>query len=145
MLQYFLTHVMVNLSEYSVVSCTLSIRHSRIWIKHSLGIQQAGWSFRNLLLQALLCSLLSCCAYFLSFFFSLNALLCKSVPFSVLTKLFENAQDVIAASEIRTDSSSPKNKQKFCQHLFIHTCCFPWEWNQCDVIGDFWLQDISFL
>lgn len=33
------------------------------------GIQQAGWTFRNLLLQALLHKLLSCCAYFLSFLF----------------------------------------------------------------------------
>lgn len=48
----------------------------------------------------------------------------KSVPFSVLTKLFENARVVIAASEIGTDSSSPKTNRSPARPVFFTLAAF---------------------
>jgi len=60
--------------------------------------------------------------------FSLFALLItlpyKSVLFSFLTKLFQNARGVIAASEIGTDSSSPKTNRSPARLVFFTLAAF---------------------
>lgn len=68
------------------------------------------------------CSLFSYCACFLSSL--LYSLFCISQCSSVLTKLSENALVVIAASEIGTDSSSPKTNTSPARLLFFTLSAF---------------------